>query len=145
ALAYHQSMIDSAFAFTYAIQLLVIAVTLAGIADLLITQIIERRREIGVLQVLGAGKLIVSRALRLEAFLLGLAGAALGAIISVGTSYLWVGINFPLLIGYIVEHHFAARTAVQSMVLAGIVALLAGSLAARRALREPVLSTLRYE
>jgi hypothetical protein len=37
-------MIDQAFALTYAIQLLVIGVTLAGIVDLLTTQIIERRR-----------------------------------------------------------------------------------------------------
>ena len=145
ALAYHQDMIDRAFAFTYAIQLLVIAVTLAGIADLLITQVIERRREIGVLKVLGADDPIISRAVWLEALLIGLAGAMLGAVISVGTSYLWVRINFPLLIGYVVQHHFAYMTAVHSTVLAGLVALLAGWLAARRALREPVLSSLRYE
>src|SRR5262249_60667688 len=47
-LAYHQAMVDRAFVFTYAIQLLVIAVTLAGIFDLLTTQIIERRGESGV-------------------------------------------------------------------------------------------------
>jgi len=145
ALAYHQTMIDRAFAFTYAIQLLVIAVTLAGIVDLLTTQIIERRRETGLLRVLGADEPVIARAIWLEALVIGLAGAALGAIVSIGTSYLWVRINFRLLIGYIVEHHFAGMTAARCMVLAGIVALLAGWLAARRALREAVLETLRYE
>lgn len=143
--AYHQHMIDQAFAFTYAIQLLVIAVTLAGIADLLATQVIERRREIGLLRVMGADASVVARAIWLEALVIGLAGALLGAAISVGTSYLWVHVNFRILIGYIVEHHFAGFTAVWCVVLAGGMAMLAGRFAAARALREPVLETLRYE
>ena len=53
-LAYHQSMVDRAFVFTYAIQLLVVAVTLAGIFDLLTTQIIERRGEVGIFRAIGA-------------------------------------------------------------------------------------------
>lgn len=143
--AYHQKMIDQAFAFTYAIQLLVIAVTLAGIVDLLTTQIIERRREIGLLRVMGADAVVVARAIWLEALVIGLSGAVLGAIISIGTSFIWVHVNFRILIGYIVEHHFAAFTAVWCVVLAGGMAMLAGRLAARRALREPVLDSLRYE
>lgn len=143
--AYHQNMIDRAFAFTYAIQLLVIAVTLAGIVDLLTTQIIERRREMGLLRVIGAEERVVARAIWLEALVIGIAGAVLGAVISIGTSYLWVHVNFRILIGYIVEHHFAAVTAAWCVLLASGVALFAGRLAARRALREPVLDTLRYE
>ncbi|MGH7789618.1 MAG: FtsX-like permease family protein [Candidatus Binatia bacterium] len=143
--AYHQRMIDQAFAFTYAIQLLVIAVTLAGIVDLLSTQIIERRREMGLLRLIGADESVVARAIWLEALVIGLAGAAIGAVISVGTSLIWVRINFRILIGYIVEHHFASLTALWCVVLAGAVAMVAGRLAARRALRDPVLEALRYE
>jgi putative ABC transport system permease protein len=145
ALRYHQDMIDKAFQFTAAIQLLVIAVTLAGIADLLTTQIIERRREIALFEVLGAEQATIARAVWLEALLLGLCGAALGALISIGTSFLWVRITFRLLIGYIVVHHFALARAIESIALAGAVAFLAGWLAARRALRLPVLDALRYE
>jgi len=76
---------------------------------------------------------------------IGLSGAVLGALVSVGTSYLWVHVNFRILIGYIVEHHFAAFTALWCVILAGGMAMLAGRLAAARALREPVLDTLRYE
>ena len=78
--AYHQNMIDRAFAFTYAIQLLVIAVTLAGIVDLLTTQIIERRREMGLLRVIGADEPVIARAIWLEALVIGLSGAVLGAV-----------------------------------------------------------------
>jgi putative ABC transport system permease protein len=144
-LAYHQHMVDRAFAFTYAIQLLVIAVTLAGIVDLLTTQVIERRREIGLLRLLGADEPTVARGIWLEALIIGLCGAVFGAIISIGTSLLWVKVNFRILIGYIVEHHFAAFTALWCVILAGGMAMVAGRLAAARALREPVLDTLRYE
>ena len=73
-LAYHQGMVDRAFVFTYAIQLLVVAVTLAGIFDLLTTQVIERRREVGVFRALGADKSHIARAIRLEAVAIGVVG-----------------------------------------------------------------------
>jgi len=144
-LAYHQNMVDRAFAFTYAIQLLVIAVTLAGIVDLLTTQIVERRREMGTLRLIGAPEAVVARAVWLEALVIGLSGAVFGTIVSLGTSRLWVLITFPILVGYTVEHYFAVLTAVWCVTLAAGVALFAGRLAARRALREPALDTLRYE
>ncbi len=144
-LAYHQGMVDRAFVFTYAIQLLVIAVTLAGILDLLTTQVIERRREIGTLRALGAEVGQISRAITLEAVLIGFAGAVLGCALSYGTSILWVRVNFRILIGYIIEHHFAFLTAVWCVLLATGFAMLAGWLAARNALRASVLDALRTE
>lgn len=144
-LAYHQNMVDRGFAFTYAIQLLVVAVTLAGIVDLLTTQIIERRREIGLLRVIGADDRVISRSIWLEALMIGLTGAVFGALISIGTSLLWVHVNSRILIGYVLEHHFATLAAIGCVIVAATVAMLAGRLAARRALREPVLNTLRYE
>jgi putative ABC transport system permease protein len=144
-LAYHQGMVDRAFVFTYAIQLLVVAVTLAGIFDLLTTQIMERRREVGVFRALGADGPRIARAIRLEAFAIGLVGALLGALLAVGTSMMWVHVNFRILIGYILEHHFAALTAAWCVLLTAGVAIVAGHLAARQALRQPVLDTLRAE
>ncbi len=144
-LAYHQGMVDRAFVFTYAIQLLVVAVTLAGIVDLLTTQIIERRQEIGIFRAVGADETRVARAIRLEALVIGLAGAVLGSLLAVGTSLLWVRVNFRILIGYILEYHFPLLTALWCVTLAGGVAFIAGHLAARRALRQPVLDSLRYE
>ncbi len=144
-LAYHQGMVDRAFVFTYAIQLLVVAVTLAGIFDLLTTQIIERRQEIGIFRAVGADEHQVARAIRLEALVIGVAGAVLGSLLAVGTSLLWVRVNFRILIGYILEYHFPLLTALWCVLLAGGVAIMAGQLAARRALKQPVLDSLRYE
>lgn len=144
-LAYHQGMVDRAFVFTYAIQLLVVVVTLAGILDLLTTQIIERQRELGTLRALGAEVPQIRRAITLEATLIGLAGAILGGALSYGTSLLWVHVNFRILIGYVLEHHFALLTAVWCVMLATGFAMLAGWLAARNALQYSVLDALRAE
>lgn len=144
-LAYHQGMVDRAFVFTYAVQLLVVAVTLAGILDLLITQIIERRREIGLLRVVGTDEFRIARAIRWEAVAIGACGALLGTVLGIGTSLVWVHLNFRILIGYVLEHHFAFWTAVVSVSLAALVARFAGQVAGRRALRQPVLESLRVE
>ena len=144
-LAYHQGMVDRAFAFTYAIQLLVVVVTLAGIFDLLTTQILERRQELGILRAVGSDDLRIARSIRLEALVIGVAGAVLGCLLGVGTSLLWVHVHFRILIGYVLEHHYALVTAAWCLVLAAGVAMLAGQLAARRALRLPALDALRYE
>jgi len=144
-LAYHQAMVDRAFMFTYAIQLLVVAVTLAGVFDLLTTQIIERRSEAGVFRALGAEGRQVGRAIRLEAMMIGVAGALLGILLAVGTSLMWVRVNFKILIGYVLEYHFPFWMALWCIVLAGVVAVIAGQLAARKAIRQPILDSLQYE
>jgi putative ABC transport system permease protein len=144
-LAYHQGMVDRAFVFTYAIQLLVVVVTLGGIFDLLTTQIVERQREIGTFVAVGADAGQIARTIRLEALVIGISGALLGCTLGVGTSRLWVHVNFRILLGYILDHHFAVLTAVSCVGLAAGMALIAAELAARRALRAPVLDILRYE
>ncbi|HLK10672.1 MAG TPA: FtsX-like permease family protein [Candidatus Binatia bacterium] len=145
ALAYHQHMVDEAFTFTWAIQLLAVVVTLAGIFDLLTTQVIERRREIGIFRAVGAEEPRVARAIRLEAVVIGVAGALLGTGLAFATSLVWVHVNFRILLGYILEHHFAVLTAITCVALSAAAAFLAGHLAARPVLRQPVLETLRYE
>ncbi len=145
ALAYHQDMVDRAFTFTWAIQLLAVVVTLAGIFDLLSTQVMERRREIGIFRTVGAEEARVARAIRLEAAVIGGSGALLGTVLAFATSLVWVHVNFRILLGYILGHHFAALTAATCIVLAAVTAFLAGHLAARPVLREAVLETLRYE
>jgi putative ABC transport system permease protein len=144
-LAYHQSMVDRAFAFTYAIQLLVVAVTLAGIFDLLATQVMERRGEFAIFRAVGAETAQVARAIRLEAAAIGVAGALLGMLLGIGTSLIWVRANFRVLIGYMLDYHFPLRVAAWYVLLASVVAVLSGHLAARRALRASILEGLRYE
>jgi len=144
-LAYHQTMVDRAFMFTYAIQLLVVGVTLAGIFDLLATQVMERRGEFAIFRAVGAESAQIARAIRLEAAAIGISGALLGMLLGAGTSLIWVRANFRVLIGYMLDYHFPLRVAAWYVLLASLVAVLSGHLAARRALRPPILEGLRYE
>jgi putative ABC transport system permease protein len=144
-LDYLQGMVDRALAFTFAVQLIMVAVTMAGIFDLLASQMTERRREIGVLRAIGAETGSVARAIRLEAAVIGVVGAVEGALLGTATSFLWVRFNFRVLIGYVLEYHLALGTALTCVALAGGFAIVAGQLAARSTLRAPVLDALRYE
>src|SRR6202008_4615432 len=87
-LTYHQGMVDRAFVFTYAIQLLVVVVTLAGVFDLLTTQILERRSEVGIFRAIGSDGSLIAQAIRLEAVVIGVVGALLGGLFGIGTSLL---------------------------------------------------------
>jgi len=144
-LAYHQSKIDEAFGFTYAIQLLVVVVTLAGIVDLLMTEVLERRTEIGILRSIGTDERRIARAVRLEAAVIGLAGALFGTVLGIGGALLWVRLNVRILLGFVLEPHFDVPVAALCVALATAAAVLGGEVAARNALRVPVLDAIRVE
>jgi putative ABC transport system permease protein len=144
-LAYHRSKIDEAFSFTYAIQLLALAVTLAGIVDLLMTEILERRSEFGILRSIGMEEWRIARAVRLEAGVIGITGALFGMILGVGGALLWVRLNVRILLGFVLEPRFDLPVAVICVALAAAAAVIAGQLAARKALRAPILDAIRVE
>jgi len=144
-LTYHQSKIDEAFGFTYAIQLLVFVVTLAGIVDLLMTDVLERRSEIGILRCIGTDERRIAQAVRLEAAVIGVSGALFGTVLGIGGSLLWVRLNVRVLLGFVLEPHFDVAVAALCVVLAAGAAVLGGQLAARSGLRAPVLEAIRAE
>ncbi|RMD84250.1 MAG: FtsX-like permease family protein [Candidatus Dadabacteria bacterium] len=144
-LAYHERMINKAFAFTNAIQILVVIVTVAGIFDLLLSAILERRREIALWQVVGADRTLIEKAVVLESGTIGALGVGLGLIVGIVTSWIWVRVNFRYLIGYYLQFHFALDAALWSSVLALTMATLSGFAAARQAARQPILEGIHAD
>ncbi len=71
---------DRTFAVTYALEAVALAVAVLGILNTLTALVLERRREIGLLRVLGASAAQVRRAVRYEAAAIGGIGTALGAL-----------------------------------------------------------------
>jgi putative ABC transport system permease protein len=69
---------DRTFAVTYALEVVAIAVAVLGVFNTLTALVLERRREIGLLRVLGASATRVRRAVRYEAAAIGGLGIALG-------------------------------------------------------------------
>jgi putative ABC transport system permease protein len=142
---YHVAAIDRAFAFTDAIQLLVAIVTVAGIFDLLLAAIWERRRELALWQVIGADQRSVRRSVVIESATIGVLGAALGAVVGLITGWIWIKINFRYLLGFALEYHFALGPAVRYAILVMAMTVLAGYAAARQATRQSVLSGIQTQ
>jgi putative ABC transport system permease protein len=104
-----------------------LVVGVSSIAGTMFANVTERRREIGTLMALGATPALVSRLFLGKALVVGLVGGALGyfggTILAVGLGPRWAGVPvepLPLL-------------GIAAVVLAGVVALVASYLPARRA------------
>ena len=143
--AYQSDRIADAYRFTFAIQLLVIVVTVAGIFDLLMAAIWERRRELAVWRVVGADQSSVRRSVIIESVSIGCIGAGLGLVLGVITSWLWVRFNYRYLLGYFVEYHLALGTAASLVVLIIVTTFLVGRGAARQATRQSVLAGIQAD
>ncbi len=77
---------DRTFAITYALEIVALLIAALGIANSLLAFVIERRRELGILRVLGASRGQLRKMILTEAGLVGLlgnlAGGAMGLLLS---------------------------------------------------------------
>jgi putative ABC transport system permease protein len=142
---FHTAQVKRAFLLMDAIQLLIIAVTVAGILDLLLSAILERRRELSLWRVIGAAERTVRGSVICESATIGLLGSVLGVLLGLATAWIWVRINFRYLLGYYLEYHFATDSAVWLVSLVMLMTLVAAHGAARFAMRQSVLAGLRVE
>jgi putative ABC transport system permease protein len=143
--AYIAARIDQAYAFTAAVQLLIVVVALAGIFDLLLANLWERRRELALWRVIGADPPMVRRSIVLESATLGGLGAVLGLAIGLATTWVWVRINYRYLLGYHLDLHLGVGAAAWFVALALAATIAAGWAAARHATRQPVLDGIQVE
>ena len=143
--AFHKDQVSRAFMLMDAIQLLIVFVTVAGILDLLLSAILERRRELSLWRVIGADERVVRRSVVIESATIGMVGAALGVVLGFITAWIWVHINFRYLLGYYLDYYFAAGSAAWFVVLVMAMTIVAGYAAAVRATRLSVLEGLRVE
>lgn len=145
AVDYLRRVFVDAFAFTDSIQLLIATVTVAGILDLVFSAIVARRRELALWRLVGACDHTIRRAIVVEAVAIGVMGTVLGCTVGTLTSYLWITVNYRYLIGYFFDFHFAWRSAGLSIVLVLVMTFVAGTLAARWAIRQTVLQGIRSD
>jgi ABC-type antimicrobial peptide transport system permease subunit len=122
------------------IGLIALAIATLGITNALLAAVRERRREIGVLKAIGARDRDVLRLFLVEAGVLGVLGGIVGTLLGVGLASL-VGV---VANGYLRDQGLAGvrpelpvATAVAGVVGAGLLAVLAGAIPARRAARLP--------
>jgi ABC-type antimicrobial peptide transport system permease subunit len=117
----------------------------AGIFDLLLAAISERRRELALWRVIGADERAVRQSVIIESATIGALGALLGVAVGFVTSWIWIGVNFRYLLGYYLEYHFALGPTAWYVALSMIMTVGAGYAAARYATQQSVLDGIQNE
>jgi putative ABC transport system permease protein len=139
------SLIEDAFAVTYAMEAVAVLLALLGVINTLLAAVLDRTREIGLLRAVGAGRGHVLRLFVGEATLIGLsggligvvAGTVLGLIVTFVVSEQSTGWSFPYL--------FPTGVALQMSLTATLCAAVAGLYPAHRAASLDVVEALAYE
>ncbi|OLE15813.1 MAG: hypothetical protein AUG83_05530 [Acidobacteria bacterium 13_1_20CM_4_57_11] len=126
---------DRTFAITYALEAVAVIVAVMGIAGALLALVIDRRRELGLLQFLGAATRQVRKLILVEAGLLGLlanlAGLALGFALSLILIYVINKQSF----GWTIRFHWPVEILLGALTVVYAATVFAGLYPAQVAVR----------
>jgi putative ABC transport system permease protein len=128
---------DSTFAITYALQVIAIVVALLGIIGTLMTLVIERRRELGILRAIGTSRGQIRGMVMAEASMLGAISQVSGLLVGLCMALILVYVINLQSFGWTIHLHVPWWSLAQMSVLVVITTLLAGLYPAQRALRQP--------
>ncbi len=136
---------DRTFAITYSLEIIAVGVAVLGLFNTLISLILERRREMGILRFLGAFRHQLRRIVLLEAGILGGVGTVLGLVAGVVVSYILIFVINKQSFGWTIQVHFPLGFLFGSTVFFWGVALLSGLVPARLAARLNPIEAVRVE
>ncbi len=126
---------DSTFAITYALEAIALLVAILGVASTLLTLILERRREIAMLRLVGADRRQVRKMVLIEAGLIGAVSQSVGVIVGLLLSLLLIYVINVQSFGWTIQFRLPTGFLVQSSVLILVATILAGIYPASRAAR----------
>jgi putative ABC transport system permease protein len=124
---------DSTFAITYALEIIAIAVAMLGVAATLLTLVLERRRELTLLRLIGAARRQVQRVVVIEAALIGAVSQAIGLVVGLALSMLLVYVINVQSFGWTIQFRVPIVFLLQVSVLVIVATAIAGLYPARRA------------
>lgn len=139
------AIFDRTFTVTYVLECIAVVIAVLGIANTLLTSVLERQRDVATLRAIGASGSQVRRLVLWESFHLGLLGAGLGLAGGFLLSVLLIEVINKQSFGWTIQMAVPAGLPVQAVGLAVAAALVAGYFPARWAARQPVVEGLRYE
>lgn len=97
---------DRTFAITYALEAVAVFVAILGMAGALLTLVLDRRTELGVLRAVGATRRQVKRLVLVQAGLLGLAANAAGCVLGVALSVVLIKVLNKQSFGWTIQFHW---------------------------------------
>ncbi|HZS47574.1 MAG TPA: FtsX-like permease family protein [Blastocatellia bacterium] len=124
---------DSTFAITYALEAIAILIAIVGIASTLLALILERRKEISVLRLIGADRRQIRKMTVIEAAILGGVSQCIGIGVGLLLSLVLIYVVNVQSFGWTIQFHIPVWFLVQSTVLILVATALAGVYPANRA------------
>ncbi len=122
---------DRTFAITYSLEVVAIAVAALGIANALLAFIIERRRELGILRILGATRGQIKKMILTEAALVGLLGNLAGWLMGLLLSLVLIFVINKQSFGWTIQFSYPAKFLAMSGAAILLVTVAAGLYPAR--------------
>lgn len=129
---------DATFAVTYALQGIAIVVALLGIIGTLMTMVIERRRELGIMRALGASRGQIRAMVVAEAAMLGAISQGAGLVLGLLLALVLVYVVNLQSFGWTIHLSIPWAALAQMSGLVVVTTLLAGLYPAQRAMRDAV-------
>jgi putative ABC transport system permease protein len=126
---------DQTFAITYALEAVSIVVAIGGIAGALMSIVIDRRREFGVLRFLGATAAQIRKLILVEAGLIGLLANATGLTLGFVLSLILIYVINKQSFGWTIRFHWPVAVLMGSITVVYAATVLAGIVPARMAVR----------
>ena len=126
---------DATFAITYALEAIAIAVAIMGVAATLLTLALERRRELAMLRLVGAGRRQIRRMVVIEAALIGLVSQGAGLAVGIALSLILIYVINVQSFGWTIQFHLPLGFLAQATLLIAAATALAGLYPARVAAR----------
>ena len=126
---------DSTFAITYALEAIAIGVAMYGVAATLLTLVLERRRDIATLRLVGAERGHLRRMILIEAGVLGVVAQAVGLAVGTALSLILIYVINVQSFGWTIQFHLPIGFLAQATVAIVAATALAGLYPARLAAR----------
>ncbi len=139
------AIFDRTFTVTYALELIAIVIALLGIANTVLTSVLERQRELATFRAIGASRTQIRHLVLWETSYLGLLGALMGVAAGILLSVLLIEVINRQSFGWTIEFTLPGGLLVEAVALAVIAAVIAGLVPAFWAARQSIVDGLRYE
>jgi len=136
---------DSTFAITYALEVIAIFVAILGVAGTLFAWILERRRELAILRLIGADRRQVRKMVVIEAAFLGGASQAIGVGAGLLLSLVLIYVINVQSFGWTLQFHVPVAFLAQSSLLVLLATALSGLYPAHRASELQAAEQVEFE
>jgi putative ABC transport system permease protein len=136
---------DQTFAITYAVEAISIIVAIGGVAGALISIVIDRRREFGVLRYVGGTSAQIRKLILVEAGLIGILANVLGLVLGYVLSLVLVYVINKQSFGWTIQFHWPVAVLLGSLSIVYVATVLAGLFPARLAVRLDPMEVMHEE